>query len=352
MPRPPPRQESSSVPRPPASAEGTEGTTNRASGVGPTGNLCRAEDVYPQTMPEDSPLPPPLPHRPQLRTGSAARAVWIVSGVAALLLVGVLLVLVAVVLVNRGAPARPAELARIVARPLVAEGAAEPQPTDAEMLATLALRMAEASSIADRGGDLGPVAREYADSLAALRRVLDEAPSAEPLVRAGIDTWRGGVEDDSEGVLLGLLSIGSELSKVSEFTDRVEVIHARIVACRLRVWELAARSALPESTADTVTGAFTEVGRLSTVASDTLAVRNVSGLRLTNVILVVELTGGANDRFTNVYFAERWEPDQILRAICRSESPGRETVRNVQLVRFRVMSDQRTSRLGEIKTGH
>lgn len=217
------------------------------------------------------------------------------------------------------------------------------------MYAALSGRMADAKRMGQGGSDLAGVAREYGEALNSLKAVLAEAPSAQPLVRAGLETWKGSLDNNDGGFLLGLLGVGSELSKISEFSDKVSTIHSRIVACRLRVAEIAARQAEPESTADTVTAAFSESRGPGTVSSDTLAMRNVSGQRLTNVMVVTELTGRSGERFSNLFFADSWEPNQVLLAICRSESPGRETVRNVVQVRFRVIADQRTSRLADLR---
>lgn len=170
-------------------------------------------------------------------------------------------------------------------------------------------------------------------------------------MRAGIDTWRGSLDNNDGAFMLGLLGVGSELSKISEFSDRVSSIHSRIVACRLRVAEVAVKNAQPESEADTVTAAFTEARGFNSVANDTLALRNVSGQRLNNVMAVTELTDKSGERFGNLFYAEHWEQNQVLLAICRSERPGRETVHDVVRVRFRVVSDERTSRLADLRVG-
>jgi hypothetical protein len=265
------------------------------------------------------------------------------------LLVGLVLVVAAVALA--GSSPKPSELARIVARPLVPEGTTEPVVSESEMYAALSSRIADAKRLGQGRSELASVAREYGDTLGSLKSVLAEAPSAQPLVRAGIETWRGSLDNNDGGFLLGLLGVGSELSKFSEFADKVSTVHSRIVACRLRVAEIAAKQAQPESSADTVSAAFSEARGFGTVANDTLAMRNVSGQRLTNVMVVTELTGRSGERFSNLFFAESWEPNQVLHAICRSDSPGRETVQNVTQVRFRVIADQRTSRLADLRLG-
>ena len=65
-------------------------------------------------------------------------------------------------------------------------------------------------------------------------------------------------------------------------------------------------------------------------------------------MVITELTGQYGDRFTNLYYLEQWEPDQVVHAICRSEQPARETVRRVRLVRWRILADERTSKIGEL----
>lgn len=278
-----------------------------------------------------------------------SRILWFICGVVAafVLLVG-LSVIVAAVAWGSTQP-KPAEVARVVARPLVPVGTSESVVSEPEMYAALSSRLAEAARLGQGSGELATVAREYGEALNSLKAILAETPSAQPLVRAGLETWKGTVDKNDGGFWLGILGVGSELSKIREFSARVSTIHSRIVACRLRVAEIAVKHAQPESAADTATATFYESGGLSSVANDTLEIRNVSGQRLTNVMVVTELTGRSGERFSNLFFADAWEPNQVLIAISKSESPGRETVHNVTQVRFRIMADQRTSHLAELR---
>ena len=46
---------------------------------------------------------------------------------------------------------------------------------------------------------------------------------------------------------------------------------------------------------------------------------------------------------------EEWQPGVVMQAACNSQEPRRETVRQVSVVRFRVLSDELTSGLLEIR---
>ena len=301
-----------------------------------TGDEQRARSATPE---------PPAPEAPP------SRARWFGAG----LVVGAALVL-AVVRVGQGnGPhargtdhAAAAALAKLVARPLVAEGQKAPQPSDAEALAALAIATDRVDALAQEDTELGPIAREFGDALRALRPLLAEQPSAQPLVRSGIDAWRAGIEDDGRGFFLALLGVGSELSKFGEFTEKACAIHARVVACRLRLADVLARTAAPESAEGTVTARFAESRGFFSIASDTLFLTNVAGKQLEEVAVAVELTGATGETFGNCFYADAWEPGQTLLAVCRSERPGRETVHDVKRVRFRVFAAGRTSRLGEL----
>lgn len=244
--------------------------------------------------------------------------------------------------------ATTAGLAKLIARPLVPQGQAEPNVSDAKMLAALALRLNEADALAGKNTELAPIAREYGDAMRSLQVVCSEAPSVQPLVRAGLETWRGSLDNDNRGFMLGLLGVGAEVSRFAELMEKMNAIHLRIVACRLRVAEFAERSAPPEVKGGTVTAQFTQSGGLSPVTSDTLFLKNVSGTSLTQVVVVLELTGASGETFSNCFYTESWKPDQTLLAVCRSERPGRETVGGVKRVQFRVISAERSSRWGDL----
>lgn len=295
------------------------------------------------TTPTANPNTQPQPRR------SRKWLFWLTGGVVAVtvLLVG-LVAVVAAVAFTKSSP-KPAELAQVVARPLIAEGTIEPVVNESEMYAALSSKLADAKRLGQGQSEVATVAREYGDALESLKALIEEAPTVQPLVRAGLETWKGSLDNSDGGFLIGLLGVGGELSRFSEFSDRMSTIHSRVVACRLRIAEIAAKQALPESAADTVNATFTEARGLGTVASDTLALRNVSGERLTHVMVVTELTGRSGDRFSNLFYAESWDPNQVLLAICRSERPGRETVHNVVQVRFRVIANERTSRLAIVQ---
>jgi len=279
-----------------------------------------------------------------------ARNKWFVGG----LFAGIALATsagVAVLLVSGriGEPRRAdhaavATLANIIARPLVPQGTPDPRMSDPEALAALSSRLDEADAAAKKNTELSPVAREFSDALRAMQALLAEEHSAQPLVRAGLETWRGSIDKDDGAFLRGLLGVGTELSKFGELSDRAKAIHARIVACRLRLAEIAARTAPPEATGDTATIQFQESRAFNSVANDTVLLKNVSGARLSQAMVVLELTGATGETFSNCFFADTWEPDQTLLAVCRSDNPGRETVHDVKRLRLRVIAAERSSR--------
>lgn len=288
---------------------------------------------------------------PQRLRQPASSARWFVAG----LVVGAALALGAVGLGGNEAVGQRATdhaaasaLAKLVARPLLLEGQSAPEPSDADALAVLDLVTDRVDALAKERSELAPIAREYGDALRALRPLLVERPSPEPLLRSGIDAWRAGMEDDGRGFFLALLGVGSELSRFGELMEKASIVHARVVACRLRLADVIARTAPPESTENTVTARFAESRGFFSIARDTLFLTNVAGKRLEQVAVVVELTGASGETFSNCFYADAWEPGQTLLAVCRSERPGRETVANVKRIRFRVLSSDRTSRLGEL----
>jgi hypothetical protein len=244
-----------------------------------------------------------------------------------------------------------AELVALVSQPLVAQGQERPDPSEAEVLAAISSHIATADTLARRfdGSDVGSIAREYGDALRTLQHVVAEAPSPQPLIEEGLGAWQSSLRDDKEGFLIGLLGVGAELSKFGESTRRMNSVHQRVVACRLRAAEILSGLALKEGTENTVSSEFKESRGWGTIESDTLFVTNVSGVRLTKVALRLELTGASGETFSNCFYKDSWEPKEVLLAVCRSEVPGRETVSNVKRVRYRVHSAERTSRLGDLK---
>jgi hypothetical protein len=247
-------------------------------------------------------------------------------------------------------PLRPVEVAKLVAVPLQVEGVPESNFDTPQLLANISTRINTADALGQRKSDLAPIAKDYADSLRALRQLIEEAPSAQPLIRAGIQTWRDSLDNDEGGFLFGLLGVGSELSKVKEFSEKVDRVHDRVLACRLQARDAVLSSAQPESRAITCQFRFTEVAAYNNVASDTLSLTNVSGQKLTDVVAIVELKNDSGESFSNLFYAKKWEPAQTLVAICPSGPPWRETVHRVSRVRVRVVCNERTSRLADFGT--
>lgn len=242
-----------------------------------------------------------------------------------------------------------AAVARSIARPLALPDDVESAASEAQVLAGIAQAISDAEGVAASGGELGSICREYADALQSLSDVTLSAPGAGPMIRSGIELWQRSLDDDDRGALIALLGIGSEFSKIHEVNQRLSTAHARVVACRLRLAGLARKVAGPEATTNTVAARFVESGFGSSVASDTLFLENVTGGRLTNALVVVELLGSDGSVFVNCFFTEAWEPAETRLAICRSERPARETVAGVRRVRCRVLASERMSRLLEIQ---
>jgi hypothetical protein len=242
-----------------------------------------------------------------------------------------------------------ASLARLTSRPLVTQSQSTRIASDAEHLAVLATNMEEAERITSEGGPGAAIAQEYLDTLTTFQAVLAETPSLRPLANAGFATLQGSRDNDDHAFMEGIASLTDELSKLNDFKQRLETVHSRLVACRIRVLELANKVRLPEATGDTVEPDFIEAGSGSAVAHDTLYIKNISGERLTKVILALELVGQSGEAYSNCFFADSWEPGQTLLAICRSDSPTRETVSQVRRVRFRIITAERSSRAGELE---
>jgi hypothetical protein len=293
----------------------------------------------------------------------ASRIVWFVCGIA------VVLAILGVVGMSKGAGAdgdrssslsalalkertgakeeessRLGALARLVARPLLLQGAPEPSVGNSNVYLAISSKIVEVGALAARGDDVSPIAQDYGDTLRALQTLIGESPSLQPLLRAGIETWRGSLDNKDGGFLFGLLGIGSELSKISEYTDRLATIHSRIIACRIRLAMLAVKQANRESTANTIEWEFRKAGAVAGTTDDTLCLKNISGLRLTGAMVIAELTGKAGETFSNVFYVDQWEPGQTMLAVCSSRGLASETVPEVVQVRARLLSHERTSR--------
>jgi hypothetical protein len=241
-----------------------------------------------------------------------------------------------------------AALAELVSASLVQPGQAATTPSEAEVRAALSLAQQRTKKIVADNNELSPIALEFGDCLTQLQSVLDNPPNMQPLVQEGGNAWRGSINDDDRAFFLGLLGLGVELSKLSETSDRVRTLHARVVACRLRLAEVAGQRAAPEASSDTINWAFEESKFGSPIPNDRLTMKNVAGITMTDVFVVTELTGRRGETFSNCYFTRRWENGQTLIANCSSGSGGRETVNNVARVRCRVIAAERSSRTGEL----
>lgn len=277
---------------------------------------------------------------------------WILLGLALALglppLVGMLLQTAADRVLGNSGNARVTQLARIVARPLIPEGTKKIEPSDAEVLALIQSKTATAKKYAETHDDFAPISMEYASALSAFMGIADQAPSPQPLIQAGLQTLKGSLADDNGAFFLGLLGMGSELNELSRYSDKLSMIHSRMVACRIRLAELVMSEGRQESSSAVFSWQFFESGRLGSVTKeDTLKLRNVSGILLNHCLVITELTGKAGDHFTNLFFIDAWAPEQALLAVAPSGPIGRETVRQVSQVRVRVLSDERTSALSE-----
>lgn len=239
---------------------------------------------------------------------------------------------------------RSAALAEMIARPLVPEGKKRAEPSDPEVLALIHSRIARCKEFCKKDDEYSPIAAEYASALRTFLGLIDQAPGPQPLVQAGPATLKGSLDDQRGAFFLGLLGIGTELNTLSAYGDKLTMIHTRLVACRLRLAELAVKECERRSTGEIAMFEFSEMGHLgSTVNEDTLKVRNVSGTRLSHVMVLTDLTGKAGENFKNMFYVDAWEPDQTLQAVCPSGPMGRETVRGVSQVRVRVISDEKAS---------
>ena len=241
--------------------------------------------------------------------------------------------------------AQVARAAQLVAAPLVQSEHGYSPTSESEIRAAFGLRLQQADALARENTELAPIAAEYAEALRTAQSLIESVPSPQPLLREALSVWRGGVNDDSRELVTGLLGVGMEFSKISEVSDRAASIHARVMACRLRLAEAAMRTAPPEVSGSPIQLGFSESGVDPGVTSDRIWLQNISGARRTDVVIVTELAGESGERFSNCYFVDRWEPGQTLLAICRSEQPGRETVHHVTLVRCRAIAAEKSSRV-------
>lgn len=256
-------------------------------------------------------------------------------------------------LAGQSEPSRPAtraevvELAKLVAKPLIVPGTREQAPNEAGVRAAIGLLRGRAGEIARGNTNLAPIALEYGSAIQEVEKFMSDPPNLQPLLRQGIDTVQSSVREDNREAGLGLLGIVSEVSKIKEASDRLNTIHARFVACRLRLAEAAGRVRAQPASGAPVEVRFQESGFGAPVASDTISLSNRSGSPLTDAIVVTELTGASGETFSNCYFADSWAPGATLLAICQSSAP-RETVDQVKLVRCRVFAAEITSPLMEV----
>lgn len=242
--------------------------------------------------------------------------------------------------------ARVAELAQLLAGRLETTVQGDVSASESELRARIATTLQRVESLADARDEIAPIAAEYATCLRGLLEMADKQPSLQPLIREGIDAWRGSLDDDNHKVMLGLLGMGVEFSKQTEFVAQVRGLHARIIACRLRLVEVASRVAA-QGVNRGFELRFQESGYFGP-PDDHILVTNTSGIRLTDVLLVTELRGRSGETFSNSYFAKRWEPGQQLIATCQSDKPVRETVQGVQLVRARVFAAEGSTGIAEL----
>ncbi|MBS0197794.1 MAG: hypothetical protein JSR77_13650 [Planctomycetes bacterium] len=251
--------------------------------------------------------------------------------------------------VGRPSRAEINELSELVAAPLIGENELGARVSEAELFAAIMDGVSRAKAIADRGGELAPIATEAGDAFNELHTILKTAPSSQALLRAGLDAWRGGIENDGTAFTLGIIGVGIETSKLSETDEKISKVHSRIVSCRYRLAEYLMEIKAPATGALPLQAAFQEAREFGKVANDTLTMTNASGQPLTGVIVVVGLTGKSGERFINLFYRARWEANQPLQAICLSKEAWRETVHNVQVVNFRVIANERTSDPLEIR---
>lgn len=232
-------------------------------------------------------------------------------------------------------------MAALVAKPLNPAGTGFQSRSEASVLAEIDERLARADAVERGGGPLAAIAAEYAAAIRDARQVAKNVPSAEPLLRAGAEAWSADRNGDDAAFFSGLLSVGAELAAVSEWSERLRSAHVRIVACRLRLAELAKQHAAPPCSGVEVSLGFEEVGVDAGSTSDTIVLAMQGSRTLTNVVVIVDLFGKFGDVFSNCYFLPVWQPGEAKEAVLAS-SPrwARETVTNVQRIRCLVLADE------------
>lgn len=292
----------------------------------------------------------------QAATEQPSRALWFILGSIAGVFLAVCIAAVVGVLILYGGRElkrdssdfdHVARLARIVAAPLTPPDPPESPTSQAQLYVAIGDRIDQATSIAKQDSELAPIALEYADCMRNLQNLLSSPPSLGPLMEKGVDTWRSSANDDDKAAFFSGLGFLIELGKLTEATGAVRTIHARILACRLRLAEVCVKRARPEVDGNTINWRFEESGVDAGVKQDRFLLSNVSGENLTHALLVTEVAGADGDIVSNVYFADRWDAGQSMQALCASESLWRETVHHAKRMRCRLFSDERTSRLGE-----
>ena len=245
--------------------------------------------------------------------------------------------------------AQTAELARLMAAPLVRADEAGTHASEAEIRAGFAQAIESAEAIARGNTELSPIAREYAVCIRALLEILDTPPDFRPLLGRGIESVEAYRNDDNWALFAGLLGLGVAYSDLSESTDKVALLHTRIVACRLRMATIAQRVA-PESgvSGATANWQFEESSFLSPVPIDRVVLSNVSARTLTDVMLLTVLVSRNGETFSNCYYMREWKPDDVVVALCASKSPWRETVAGVAKVRIQLLSNEQSSTVSEL----
>lgn len=245
----------------------------------------------------------------------------------------------------------PVEVARVVSRPLVPADLAQSFPSDAEALLAKSRREAAAEAISWRGGDAGRIADEYLAALSDLEAIRASVPSIKPFLSQGVETLDASQRDDGRAFLQGLVGMSAEFDKYSTHLKAIDAVHARIVACRLQAWDLALARTTPsavEVDSPAIEGQFIRPAWL-TSDNDTLRLRNTSGIALSGVLVHVVLIGRGRERFTNLYFVDEWPDGESMLAVCNDGPRERETVEQVAMVEFRVLSSEIVTEPARIK---
>lgn len=242
-----------------------------------------------------------------------------------------------------GGRAEVVQIAGLVAKPVHSAGTGRPRMGEAALLARIDEQLARADAVAQGGGTLAPIAMEYASAIRDGRRAAENVPSAEPLMRAGVETWTADREGDQSAFLSGLVDVGTELAVVSEWSERLRSAHSRIVACRLRLAEAAKQHAAPQCPGVSVSISFQESGVDVGVAADTLVLGLQGGRQLTNALVIIDLFGMNGDTLSNCYFVPVWQSGEVKEAnLASAPRWARETVTHVQRIRCLVLADECT----------